>query len=69
MIRRGELVKSLILQFLEIVGEGEREDRKVSRSVKLPKIWNVKVKIIPLVVGSLGAILKQLILREFSIIV
>ena len=27
------------------------------------------MKIIPLVVGSLGAILKQLILREFSIIV
>ena len=25
----------------------------------LQKIWNVKVKIIPLVVGSLGAILKQ----------
>ena len=27
---------------------------------ELQKIWNVKVKIIPLVVGSLGAILKQL---------
>ena len=26
---------------------------------ELQKIWNVKVKIIPLVVGSLGAILKQ----------
>ena len=26
---------------------------------KLQKIWNVKVKIIPLVVGSLGAIQKQ----------
>ena len=27
---------------------------------ELQKIWNVKVKIIPLVVGSLGAITKQL---------
>ena len=26
---------------------------------ELPKIWNVKVKIIPLVVSSLGAIPKQ----------
>ena len=26
---------------------------------KLQKIWNVKVKVIPLVVGSLGAIPKQ----------
>ena len=26
---------------------------------ELQKIWNVKVKITPLVVGSLGAILKQ----------
>ena len=31
--------------------------RKVTR--ELQKIWNVKVKIIPLVVGSLGAIPKQ----------
>ena len=28
----------------------------------LQKIWNVKVKIIPLVVGSLGAIPKQLVM-------
>ena len=27
--------------------------------MELQKIWNVKVKIIPLVVGSLGAIPKQ----------
>ena len=36
------------------------EDRKISRLGKeLQKIWNVKVKIIPIVVCSLGAILKQ----------
>ena len=28
----------------------------------LQKIWNVKVKIIPLVVGTLGAIPKQLVM-------
>ena len=61
MIRRGELVKLLILHFLEIVGlkEGEREDRKYQDlRRKLQKTWNVRV-IIPLVVGSLGAIPKQ----------
>ena len=31
--------------------------RKISRA--LQKMWNVKVKMIPLVVGSLGAIPKQ----------
>ena len=36
------------------------EDRKISRLGKeLQKIWNVKVKIIPIVVCSLGAIPKQ----------
>ena len=36
------------------------EDRKISRLGKeLQKIWNVKVKIIPMVVCSLGAIPKQ----------
>ena len=51
----------------------EKEKEKIGKHQdlrrELQKIWNVKVKIIPLVVGSLGAILKQLILREFSIIV
>ena len=36
------------------------EDRKISRLGKeLQKIWNVKVKVIPIVVCSLGAIPKQ----------
>ena len=37
--------------------------------MELQKIWNVKVKIIPLVVGSLGAIPKQFrnILKEIGI--
>ena len=41
----------------------EKEKDKVQKyqelGRKLQKIWNVKVKIIPLVVGSLGAIPKQ----------
>ena len=36
-----------------------RRRRKIRLGRDLQKIWNVKVKIIPLVVGSLGAILKQ----------
>ena len=42
----------------------EKEKDKIEKSQdlrrELQKIWNVKVKIIPLVVGSLGAIPKQL---------
>ena len=41
----------------------EKEKDKIKKSQdlgrELQKIWNVKVKIIPLVVGSLGAIPKQ----------
>ena len=41
----------------------EKEKDKIEKyqelGRKLQKIWNVKVKIIPLVVGSLGAIPKQ----------
>ena len=41
----------------------EKEKDKIEKyqdlGRELQKIWNVKVKIIPLVVGSLGAILKQ----------
>ena len=43
-----------------MIGEGEREDRKVSKCKKgVTEDWNVRVKIIPLVVGSFGAILKK----------
>ena len=41
----------------------EKEKDKIAKyqdlGRELQKIWNVQVKIIPLVVGSLGAILKQ----------
>ena len=41
----------------------EKEKEKIAKyqdlGSELQKIWNVKVKIIPLVVGSLGAIPKQ----------
>ena len=41
----------------------EKEKDKIEKyqelGRELQKIWNVKVKIIPLIVGSLGAILKQ----------
>ena len=50
----------MILRFLEIVGSRRRRKiRKISRLGELQKIWNVKVKIVPLVVVSLGAIPKQ----------
>ena len=57
-----ELVKPLIWQFLEIVGlrkSGKRRQQNHKDLKKeLQKIWNVSVKIIPLVVGSLGAVTK-----------
>ena len=41
----------------------EKEKDKIEKyqdlERELQKIWNVKVKIIPLVIGSLGAMLKQ----------
>ena len=53
------------MQFLEIVDSGieDKEKDKIENyqdlGRELQKIWKVKVKIIPLVVGSLGAIPKQ----------
>ena len=42
----------------------EKEKEKIEKyqdlGRELQKVWNVKVNFIPLVVGSLGAILKQL---------
>ena len=50
----------------EVPGDSTIEEKEKDKIEKyqelgreLQKIWNVKVKIIPLVVGSLGAILKQ----------
>ena len=44
-------------------GDGLRRRRKIEKykdlGRALQKIWNVKVKIIPLVVGSLGAMPKE----------
>ena len=37
----------------------EKEKDKIQKYQELQKIWNVKVKIIPLDLGSLGAIPKQ----------
>ena len=51
----------------------EKEKDKIEKyqelGRELQKIWNVKVKIIPLVVASLGAILKQFdnILKQIGI--
>ena len=62
MVRRGDLVKSLILQFLEIVRLRRRRKKRGKYQDlrrELQKFWNVRMKIIPLVVGSLGAIPKQ----------
>ena len=53
----------------------EKEKGKIEKyqdlGMKLQKIWNVKVKIIPLVVGFLGAILKPFstILKQIGITV
>ena len=45
----------------------EKEEEKIEKYQdlrrELQKIWNVRVKIIPLVVGSLGAIPKQFVNR------
>ena len=52
----------MILQFLEIrIKEKEKDKIEKYQDLgrELQEIWNVKVKIIPLVVGSLGAIPKQ----------
>ena len=49
-----------------VAGDSRIEEKEKDKTEKyqdlgreLQKIWNVKVKIIPLVVGSLGAIPKQ----------
>ena len=48
---------------LEIEGIEEKEREKIERyqhlGRELQKIWNVKVKVIPLVIDSLGAIPTQ----------
>ena len=55
----------MIWQFLEIVGcrveekEKDKTEKYQDLGRELQKIWDIKVKIIPLVVSSLGAIPKQ----------
>ena len=58
-------MKIKIIDF-EVPGDSRIEEKEKDKVEKyqdlgreLQKIWNVKVKIIPLVVGSLGAIPKQ----------
>ena len=71
--RRPDLIlvdtKSKICKIIDFAVPGdsrieEKEKDKIEKyqdlGRELQKIWNVKVKIIPLVVGSLGAIPKQL---------
>ena len=62
MLRRGELVKPLVFKLLEKVRIEEKEKEKIEKYQdlikELQKIWNVGVNIIPLVVGSVGVILK-----------
>ena len=69
--RRTDLVvvdKERSCKIIDFAGPGdsrieEKEKDKIEKyqdlGSELQKIWNVKVKIIPLVVGSLGAIPKQ----------
>ena len=59
---RRELVKSLILQFLDRrieVKEKEKTEKYDGLRRELQKIWDVGLKITSLVVGPLGAIPKQ----------
>ena len=70
--RRPDLVvfdkkeRSCKIVYFAVPGDGRIEEKEKDKIEKyqdlgreLQKIWNVKVKIIPLVVGSLGAIPKQ----------
>ena len=68
--RRPDLVvvdKERICKIIDFAVPGDRRIEKEKDKIEkyqnlgreLQKIWNVKVKIIPLVVGSLGAIPKQ----------
>ena len=49
----------MILQFLEVEEDKEKIEKYQDRRRELQKIWNMRVKIILLVVGSLGAKSKQ----------
>ena len=54
-----------------VPGENDKIEKYQVLGRELQKIWNVKVKIIPLVVGSLSAIHKQFgnILKQIGITV
>ena len=76
LIRRRE-VSCKIIDFV-VPGDSRIEEKEKDKTEKsqdlgrdLQKIWNVKVKIIQLVVGSLGAIPKQFgnILKQIGITV
>ena len=61
MIRRREVVIDFAVPGDSRIHEKEKDKIEKYQELgrELQKIWNVKVKIIPLVVGSLGAIPKQ----------
>ena len=61
MIKRREVVKFdfSVPGDRRIENEKDKIEKYQNLGLELQKIWNVKVKIIPLVVGSLGAIPKQ----------
>ena len=41
--------------------ESEKRDKKLNLVRELRKLWNVKVTVIPTVIGTLGTILKHLV--------
>ena len=58
--RSCKIIDFAVLKDSRIEEEKDKIEKYQDLGEELPKIWNVKVKIIPLVVGSLGAIPKQL---------
>ena len=61
LIRRREVARDFAVSGDSSIEEKEKDKVEKYQDLgrELQKIWNVKVKIIPLVVGSLGAIPKQ----------
>ena len=53
------VAKERICKIIDFAVPGDKIEKYQDLGRELQNIWNVKVKIIPLVVGSLGAIPKQ----------
>ena len=41
--------------------ECEKKDKYLDLAIELKKLWNMKVTIIPIVIGSFGAVTKELL--------